>query len=68
MTNVVGGDDDDGDVTDGLLDNSWPDYIIKAAGMFLNPDYGEEYICLQCSLMGYNFEEVKACARDLGYI
>ena len=60
-------------LTDDQLDgvsggNDWDDYIMKAAVMFLNSDYDEVYIMEQCIMMGLNFEKVKACAEDLGYI
>ena len=61
-------------LTDDQLDGvsggmeEWPADIEKAAGMFLVPDYDEEYIKIQCIMMGLDFEKVKACAQDLGYI
>ena len=61
-------------LTDDQLDGvsggmkAWPADIEKAAGMFLNLDYDEVYIMAQCIAYGLDFNQVKACAEDLGYI
>ena len=59
-------DDELDRVSGGMGD--WPAVIEKVAGMFLNSDYDEVYIMEQCIMMGLDFEKVKACAEDLGYI
>lgn len=59
-------DDELDRVSGGMGD--WPAVIEKVAGMFLNSDYDEEYIEAQCIAYGLDFNQVKTCAEDLGYI